>query len=233
MTSQKSKIVTKNNKLDKISRADYMKEYRRKKIANDLAQEVEKSNSFNITPKFTLSKSRSDAVDNLPDDDTIDENQDENLDENQDPDETNDNDNIDESNEPDDIDYNTAMQSYTNSYKKLIDDDSAKLLIPDNIYSLMQEITDLQTELKQTRDLLDKTNKLVSILNDELVNKHDVITDLKKVVNNNTPITDVTNLDEFEQYFQTNKYKYIDPTEVLDEVHITPELLEILKKKML
>ena len=144
MTSQiKKSVISKSNKSDKEAHAAYMKEYRRKKIAKDIAQEVEKSNTFNQS-KFSLSKSRSDAVDNLPDDDTIDENQDENLDENQDPDE---------------IDFTSAMQSYTDSYKKLIDDDSSKLLIPDNIYSLMQEITDLQTELKQTRDLLDKIGR--------------------------------------------------------------------------
>ena len=168
---------------------------------------------------FKLSKKREDALNKIPDDIT-------------EPDTTINNDDDD-----DDVNFDDAAEQYQQEYDKIVSNGSKSLLMPDEINEfteyfetnhIVQELEDTRTELKQTQVLLNKTNELVKILNDELINKHNENKDLKKQV----PPKKIITVNDLNKYFHLNKYKMLDNSE-LDEVELSKEHHDILKQKLI
>ncbi len=89
---------------------------------------------------------------------------------------------------------------------------------------LLEEIKSLEEELKLTRDLLEKTEETVKILNSELVNSHK---EMKKLKKHSYDPNDVN------QYFERNKYVHVDPSDDVEaeEIEISKDQYEDLMNK--
>ena len=212
-----NKTVSNKNK----SRAEYQRLRRQKLKGRDNNTSV-----VNVTKiPFTLSKTREEAIKNIPEDNEDNETQQQQQQQEEE----------DNTEEPD---MNDAYLQYQEDYNDTINQGVKSLQAPDyvndlNEYfetsNLLDELKDTQLQLKNTQDLLIKTNELVSILNSELIDKHKVIKDLHK---KNNGISSISTLDDLNKYFHINKYKMLDDNEELDEVEMSKDHFELLKQKL-
>ena len=86
----------------------------------------------------------------------------------------------DESNNKENNDVASARSVHTQSSDSNNDDDNNEKLHYINISYIIEEMKSLKDELEATRSLLENTNLLVEIFNDELVKKHRHIKHLRK-----------------------------------------------------
>jgi len=191
------------------SRAEYMRKWRANK----------KHNNKNQT--YEMDENRLNAINNIPDDEinTIDENDENNEDQN----------------------LNEAYNAYINQRNQTIEEGTKSLEFDDSVNDLheylqtsdlVNEIKILHDELQQTRAILEKTNELVKILNDELMDKHKQIKSLKQ--SNNKPKDNkwiIANDEDLIKYFHHNKHKFLDKNEdvQLDEANLSEQQFNKLK----